>query len=119
MTQTILIIGASPTARVALPSLLRDRACVLVCAPDVLAGVHVAERLPVNFVIADAAQAHVGPMHLTALLARVRGAMGAPVYVLRHADRDGLKAPVNDADPRHDDLPKVLARFEAALDAAA
>ena len=125
MLKTILIVGASPTARVLLPALLRNWPCTLISAPDVLSAIHIADRVRVNAIIANAADARVGARDLVEFAAQSARLNDTDVYVLKHC---GGETPLNDLAvrgspllkaPAPDDaiaaLPVFVAQVESAL----
>lgn len=125
MLKTILIVGASPTARVLLPALLRNWPCTLISAPDVLSAIHIADRVRVNAIVADVAHARVGAQDLAAFAAQSARLNDTDVYVLKHS---GGETPLNDLAARGSRLldapapanpiaalPSLIAEIESAL----
>ena len=84
MLKTILLVGASPTTRVLLPTLLRDWPATIVSAPDVLSAIHIADRVRVNAIIAEPLHAYVGAQELAAFAATSPRLQNADVYVLNN-----------------------------------
>lgn len=125
MIKTILLVGASPTTRVLLPALLRNWPATIVSAPDVLSAIHVADRVRVNAIIAEPAQARVGARELAAFAASFARFNDTDVYVLKHAGGDtplsdlaAKGSPLLNAKPPADPiaaLPRFIAEINSAL----
>ncbi|GAM98529.1 hypothetical protein U91I_02164 [alpha proteobacterium U9-1i] len=125
MSKTILIVGASPAARVLLPALLRNWPCTIINAPDALSAIHVADRLRVHALIAVAAQAKIGATDLrefaarsprladTAIhvLARTGGATSLSDLVLQNAPMLEAPTPIDPVAA----LPALIAQLDAVL----
>lgn len=124
MLKTILLVGASPTTRVLLPTLLRDWPATIVSAPDVLSAIHIADRVRVNAIIAEPTHAHVGAQELAAFAATSPRLSGAEVFVLC---RTGGATPLKDLGdrgsplihaPAPTDAIAALPAFVASIEAA-